>query len=198
MARNTERGTPFAIDDAAACAAGAAECGDSACGGQTAGIQACAVVSIKSTGEVVQPACNMAFFMQKLNDLPVLTHVMRTFDKQSWPEFCAQVYFGMRAADEYVLSVDALEETEAGGGYPALRMDDGSFGANSRLSRGISDRYLMWNLAMRLYNDPNGDFSVPIDLRCPAIMPSRLGWCTASTWIIRNRRLSIAVETMMS
>ena len=66
----------------------------------------------KGTGEVVQPACNMAFFMQKLNDLPVLTHVMRTFDKQSWPEFCAQVYFGMRAADEYVLSVDALEETE--------------------------------------------------------------------------------------
>ena len=129
----------------------------------------------KSTGEVVQPACNMAFFMQKLNDLPVLTHVMRTFDKQSWPEFCAQVYFGMRAADEYVLSVDALEETEKlAEDIPLCAWTTVRSALEQQIEQGHLRQVFDVEFGYALYNDPNGDFSVPsiYDVACYYAVPS--------------------------
>ncbi len=100
--------------------------------------------------------------MQKLNDLPVLTHVMRTFDKQSWPEFCAQVYFGMRAADEYVLSVDALEETEKlAEDIPLCAWTTVRSALEQQIEQGHLRQVFDVEFGYALYNDPNGDFSVP-------------------------------------
>ena len=140
------------------------------------------------TGEVVQPACDMAFFMQKLNGLPVLTHAMRTFEKQSWPEFHAQVYFGMRAADEYVFSVDALEETERlAADIPLCAWEQVRAAIEQQIEQGLLRQVFDVEFGYVLYNDPNGDFSVPsvYDVACYYAVP---------TWVVHGLYMSSPKE----
>ena len=81
----------------------------------------------------------------------------------------------MRAADEYVLSVDALEETEKlAEDIPLCAWTTVRSALEQQIEQGHLRQVFDVEFGYALYNDPNGDFSVPsiYDVACYYAVPS--------------------------
>jgi len=134
----------------------------------------------KSSGEVVEPAIYLAHFWQEMHGLPILEHAARAYQNVSWPDFCPQVMFGMRARDEYSIAVQAMEGAEVlAQDIPLCAFDTVRASVEALIKAGYVRNVLDVRLGLAVYNTPDIPESTKsyYDVACYYLVPTWVVGC---------------------
>ena len=191
MARNTERGTPSRFDDAAVCAAGATGMWRFSLW-RTGPLwnSACAAVSDKSTGEEWFGTPAIWRFHAEAERFTG-AHARHAYLRQTIVAGVLRAVYsecGRRMNTSFRwMRWRKPKESWRRISLSAHGRPDFVRRLNGRTEQGhLRQVFLMWNLAMRCITARTAIFRA-VDLRCGSLLRRpRLGWCTASTWIIET------------
>ena len=144
----------------------------------------------QDTGEVLSPAFYFVRFWPKLHELPLLTHVMRSFVKPGGPDHDPEMHFMMRNENEYVIYVCTFVEKEMlEADIPLCSVEK----VIESVEREIKDGHIQEVSSLRfgysIYNDPNIKSKRPVeiyDVDCFYAVPS---------WVLECKYVENAKDT---
>lgn len=119
----------------------------------------------QDSGEVISAPFYFFRLWPKLYDMPLLTHVMASFNKPGWPDYTPELTYMVRNENEYAISVSTFEEKEMiEEDIPLCSFEKIIESIAGKIEAGYIQNVVSLRFGYAVYNDPNIQSKKPVSI----------------------------------
>lgn len=119
----------------------------------------------QETGEVISKPFYFIRLWPKLYNIPLLTHVMASFQKPGWPDYTPELTYMFRGEDEYAIGVSTFEEREIiEEDIPLCSFEKIVQNIEKQIEAGYIQSVISLRFGYVVYNDPKIQSKKPVSI----------------------------------